>query len=635
MGGGTHKERKPSRRNGESPTTSPKLGRVPPHNIDAEQSLLGGIFLDQDAPLKDLAAICSAADFYVSKHRKIFAAMLSLLEDGFPVDRVSVAERLTASGELEDVGGTNYLDVLDKVVPHTANLAYYAKIVHEKARARRLIEVTSSIAQIGYEQHGDIADFIAEAERRVQALVDDDQTPRKIPLRTMAVKLSRDLLQRAPPPRKFMLREANTGRPIFLRGKVGLFAAAGGTGKSSAFGQLAISLATGLTWFGPGGWAPIGTMRVLLLAGEDDQEELERRLYFSAKDVGAISDELLDLVARHVVAIPLAGRGCALTVDDSFSQTTLLPETAFAVALREHVREETKQGRPYGMILIDPLSRFAGFDVEKDNAAATRWVQVVETFTAPDCGAPAVLAAHHTKKRNGNDREQDGHVVDLIRGASALKDGVRWAAVLEQQKRNKGAPDLLTLRIVKANGVPPQLMPLVLCRDEANEGALRLATPAEVATNEKLLEAVKTKQEMLDDVRAQVRAVMELGRAYSRKDLRQLTQRRQLSVNDAVNQMLTEGILEEPRRGVLRLNGQLDLANDSRDSHSPESIGSAVQLSGSAIPAPPPLSCFKQEGCRESSETQTASAEVPLSVVKDPEDQSGIGNRSREPLKER
>jgi hypothetical protein len=316
----------------------------------------------------------------------------------------------------------------------------------------------------------------------------------------------------------------------------------------------------------------------------------------------------MELIAQNIVAIPLAGCGCALTNDDSLlKDSTLLPETTFAVALREHVRASRRRpGVLTGCILIDPLSRFAGFDVEKDNAAATRWVQVIETLTAPECGSPAVLIAHHTKKRGADDRKSDA--VDLIRGASALKDGVRWAAVLEQQKRTRGGPDLLTLKIVKANGVPPQLSPLILCRpNDGNEGALRIATPEEVATNEKLAEAVKSRKELVDELRTDIVKAMEPGRAYSRRDLAKMLECRPARISDAVSQLLTEGLLDEPRQGVLKLNKQLDLGAsqtlpDFGKHSSPAATPSASRASGSL-----PFLPFRAEGSREAGETGAAS----------------------------
>lgn len=632
--GGTRTGQKPHRngkKNGH--TDAGEAGpqpRVPPHNIDAERSLLGGVLLDREAPLKDLFTLCPAADFYRDAHRKVAEAVVSLAEDAISVDRVTVSERLTERGDLEQVGGSDFLEQLESYVPIAANLAYYAKIVHDKARARRLIEAASSVVQLGYDQHGDVSDFITEADKRIKSVVEDGR--KKLPaLHTRAIQISRELLTKTPPPRRFMLIDAGTGRGVCLRGKAGLFAAAGGTGKSSVFGQLAISLATGLTLFGPGGWAPVDEMRVLLLAGEDDREELERRLFFSARDIGAVSDESMAAIAKNVVAIPLAGSGCALTNDDSFSDATLLPETTFAIALREHVSEQAKIGKPYGLILIDPLSRFAGFDVEKDNSAATRWVQVIETLTAPECGSPGVLVAHHTKKRGADDRKSDA--VDLIRGASALKDGVRWAAVLEQQKRTKGGPDLLTLKIVKANGVPPQLVPLILCRpNDGNEGSLRLATPDEIATNEKLAEIVKSRKEVVDELRTEIMKAMEPGRAYSRRDLTKMLHRRPGSITDAVNQLLTEGVLDEPRQGVLKLNQQLGLGASQVFPENGKHLSPAAQPSGSRASGSLPLLPFRAEGSREAGDPVAASQLKAEEKAPNPATVSHVSQAERETL---
>lgn len=598
MSGNTRKGKAPHRNgHGEPPPVVQLPVRMPPHNLDAERSLLGGVLLGPEAPLKELAAVCSSADFYREAHRKIYAAMLSLLEDGFPVDRVSLVDRLTARGDLEAAGGEQYVEQLDMVVPTASNLGYYARIIRDKARARRLIETASTIAQLGYEQHGDVADFLAEAERRVREVIGDGES-KAVSLRSRIVRLTRDGLAKVPPPRKYMLKDANTGRGVFLQGFVGFLAGAGGSGKSSAFGQLGVALSTGLTWFGPGGWSPVAAMRVLLLAGEDDEEEIDRRIYYSAKALGAVSDEDLDMIARNLHAIPLAGYGCALTADDAMSRSTLLPETAFAVAVRELIREEAERGVPYGCILIDPLSRFAGFDTEKDNASATRWIQVVETFTKAEFGRPAVIASHHTKKRNGDFR---GESIDLIRGASALKDGARWAAVLEQQKRTKDSADLLTLRIEKANGVPPQREPLILCRPENGEGVLRIATPAEIATNQKLSEGGKSNAQKVTDYQTRVLEVVKPGQSYTRNEIvTQCGGKREL-VLEAIRQLLIHrpdkpAELTESKKRHIALSQPALVPAGSLFREPPVQ---AVPLSGSGSPVPSPSSAFKPRGDRE------------------------------------
>ena len=146
-------------------------GRVPPHNLDAERSLLGGILLDSLA-FNDIVEIVHADEFYRDAHRKVFEAMSSLQARSQPIDRITVKDELTALGAFEAVGGDEFIDLLDKIVPTAANLAWYAKIVHDKALSRRLIEAASAISQLGYEQHGDVGEFADEAERRIFAVTE-------------------------------------------------------------------------------------------------------------------------------------------------------------------------------------------------------------------------------------------------------------------------------------------------------------------------------------------------------------------------------------------------------------------------------------------------------------------------------
>jgi len=144
---------------------------VPPHNLDAEKSLLGGVLLDSQA-FAEVVEIVRAEEFYRDAHRKVFEAMSALFGKGQPIDRITVKDELTALGAFDAVGGDEFIDLLDKIVPTAANLAYYAKIIHEKALARRLIEAASTIAQLGYEQHGDVGEFADECERRIFAVTE-------------------------------------------------------------------------------------------------------------------------------------------------------------------------------------------------------------------------------------------------------------------------------------------------------------------------------------------------------------------------------------------------------------------------------------------------------------------------------
>ena len=147
-------------------------GRVPPQNLDAERSVLGGVLLD-NAALNEILEFLKPQDFYRDAHRKVFEAMCALSSRGEPIDRVTLKDELTALGAYETVGGEDFIDLLDKLVPSAANLAYYAKIVHEKAIARRVIEAAHAIASQGYEQAGEVAEFLDDAERRIFAITEE------------------------------------------------------------------------------------------------------------------------------------------------------------------------------------------------------------------------------------------------------------------------------------------------------------------------------------------------------------------------------------------------------------------------------------------------------------------------------
>jgi replicative DNA helicase len=147
-------------------------GRMPPQNLDAERSVLGGVLLDNNA-LNDILEVLKPEDFYRDAHRKVFEAMCALSSRGEPIDRVTLKDELTALGGYEAVGGEDFIDLLDKLVPSAANLNYYATIVHEKALARRVIEAAHTIAALGYEQAGEVGEFVDDAERRIFAISEE------------------------------------------------------------------------------------------------------------------------------------------------------------------------------------------------------------------------------------------------------------------------------------------------------------------------------------------------------------------------------------------------------------------------------------------------------------------------------
>ena len=147
------------------------LRRVPPQSLEAEESVLGGVLLDNGS-LDRVVELLRSEDFYRSTHRKIFRAMLQLAERSEPVDLITLSETLKASGELADVGGTSYLAELAERVPTAANVVHYARIVRDRSLLRNLIGAATDIASKGYDADGDVAELLDQAERSIFSITE-------------------------------------------------------------------------------------------------------------------------------------------------------------------------------------------------------------------------------------------------------------------------------------------------------------------------------------------------------------------------------------------------------------------------------------------------------------------------------
>ena len=145
------------------------IERVPPQNLEAEQSVLGSMLLDRDAIARVVESL-RPEDFYRDLHRTIFEAMLELFERGEPVDLITVTNRLATAGKLEDIGGATYLASLPNTVPTAANAEYYAGIVLEKSMLRALISAGTHIASLGYEGMDEVSALIDQAEKLVYGI---------------------------------------------------------------------------------------------------------------------------------------------------------------------------------------------------------------------------------------------------------------------------------------------------------------------------------------------------------------------------------------------------------------------------------------------------------------------------------
>ena len=161
------------------------INRTPPRNLEAEQAVLGAVFLAKDAIVTAMEYV-QPEDFYTRAHQIIFAAMLKLNDQDVPIDIVSMKNELDKEKQTANIGGIEYLAKLAAAPPTAADVASYAKLVKDKAVARRLIDTATTIAGKGYEDSEDLTNLLDEAERSILSVAESNNQSE--------MKLMRDLL---------------------------------------------------------------------------------------------------------------------------------------------------------------------------------------------------------------------------------------------------------------------------------------------------------------------------------------------------------------------------------------------------------------------------------------------------------
>ncbi len=164
-----------------APVADPQLDnlKVPPHSIEAEQSVLGGLLLD-NAAWDRIADFLSEADFYRYDHRVIFQCIARLISDTKPADVITVYEMLQVAGKAEEVGGLAYLNSLAQNTPSAANIRRYAEIVRERSVLRKLVTVADDIATSAFAPKGrEVRELLDEAESKVFAIAEEGSRGQK------------------------------------------------------------------------------------------------------------------------------------------------------------------------------------------------------------------------------------------------------------------------------------------------------------------------------------------------------------------------------------------------------------------------------------------------------------------------
>lgn len=161
--------------------TQTDMRKLPPQNLEAEMSVLGGVLLDNEA-INRVLEMLAPDDLYRESHRKILNAMIDLSERGEPCDLITLTSALKKRGELEDAGGGAYLATLVEYVPTAANIVYYCKIVKEKAVARKLITSATAIVTEAYDEQMNVEDLLDNAQKVIFEISEDKLRPAFYPV---------------------------------------------------------------------------------------------------------------------------------------------------------------------------------------------------------------------------------------------------------------------------------------------------------------------------------------------------------------------------------------------------------------------------------------------------------------------
>ncbi|MHB8062848.1 MAG: replicative DNA helicase [Ruminiclostridium sp.] len=162
------------------------LGRIPPQNIEAEQSVLGSMLIDKEV-IPVVMEFLKSEDFYRPDHKEIYDVIIELFDRAEPIDLITVSERLKLHGKLDLIGGLEYLSNIATAVPTTANVKNYSKIVEEKALLRKLIRVSSDIVDLGFNANEEVTFILDKAEQGIFDILQKRSSQGFVPIKDVLV----------------------------------------------------------------------------------------------------------------------------------------------------------------------------------------------------------------------------------------------------------------------------------------------------------------------------------------------------------------------------------------------------------------------------------------------------------------
>lgn len=234
-------------------------GKIPPQASELEKAVLGGVLLEKKA-MGRVCAFLSAEMFYVDSHQRIFAALMTLFQDGYPIDILTVTERLRSRGELDVVGGAFYISALANGISSTANLEYHARIVKEKYLKRELIRVGDQTVRDAYDETVDVFDLMDKSASDLNEVFMRSESG--------MMEFENDVVKSFDVDSGVVVstgwKEMDKKFGGYVRGKMATFAMASGGGKT----VFMVNSAWKMSEFGPG----------ILFSIEMSREEIHHRL---------------------------------------------------------------------------------------------------------------------------------------------------------------------------------------------------------------------------------------------------------------------------------------------------------------------------------------------------------------------
>ncbi|MBX3275782.1 MAG: replicative DNA helicase [Sandaracinaceae bacterium] len=412
-----------------APMPAAPRGRVPPHSLDAERAVLGGILLD-NAALASAAEILEPDDFYGRANALLFAAMLELYRKGAPVDLITLRAWLVDRGTLQKAGGDEHIITLTETIPTVENIAHHANIVREKSLVRRLIQSCHEIAARGYGDFGEVEEFIDDAEKQIFDVTKQKSASPYEHIRDVVIRTFEQVTEAAD--RKEMISGLPTGfgkldrmTAGFKAGELIIIAGRPGMGKTA----LAMNIATHA--------CAARTTPVVVFNLEMAKEELAKRLLCSEArvDGGRLRTGMLsrdDWTRLTSAAGTLTNM--PLFIDDTPAITVM--------ELRGKARR-LKAEHGLGMIVVDYLQLMrAGTKVESREKEVSEISRSLKAL-AKELSVPIVALSQLNRgveTRAGKDKRPQ--LADLRESGAIEQDADVILFVFREEFYNRDDPDL-------------------------------------------------------------------------------------------------------------------------------------------------------------------------------------------------